>query len=133
MHQRVINPWNWQDDLGFVQANDVVGASRVVFCAGQFSGDEHGRPLHSGDMRRQLRQALANLETVLERAGLPLSAVVRLNYFTVDVDAFLEAIGELTDRLAAAGCRPASTLLGVTRLASPQLLVEIEATAVAET
>lgn len=132
MNSRVINPWSWQDDLGFVQANDVVGARRIVFCAGQFSGDADGRPLHIGDMRMQLSQALANLETVLGQAGLTLSAVVRLNYFTVDVDAFLEAIDELRERLASAGCRPASTLLGVTRLASPELLVEIEATAVAE-
>ena len=62
-------------------------------------------------------------------AGFALADVVRLNYFVTDVDAFFEA-GEIYGaRLAQAGCKPASTLLGVSRLAYPPLLVEIEATA----
>ncbi len=55
---------------------------------------------------------------------------MRLNIYTTDVDMFFEAYGPAAARLAEAGCRPASTLLGVTRLAFPELLVEIEATAV---
>jgi enamine deaminase RidA (YjgF/YER057c/UK114 family) len=57
--------------------------------------------------------------------------VIRLNYYATDVDAFLEAGEVVGTRLASAGCRPASTLLGVQRLAGPTLMVEIEATAVA--
>ena len=72
-----------------------------------------------------------NLATVLREAGFELSDVVRLNYYTTDIDRFLEAYGGLTTRLAESGCRPASTLLGVTGLAFPELMVEIEATAVA--
>jgi enamine deaminase RidA (YjgF/YER057c/UK114 family) len=56
--------------------------------------------------------------------------VVRLNYYTRDVAAFLEAGSTYGPRLHAAGCQPASTLLGVASLAFPDLLVEIEATAV---
>jgi len=67
----------------------------------------------------------------LREAGAELSDVVRLNIYTTDVDRFFEAYGATAGRLAEAGCRPASTLLGVTRLAYPELLVEIEATAVA--
>ena len=81
-------------------------------------------------MGAQLAQAMDNLETVLREAGAELSDVVRLNIYTTDVDAFFEGFGATAGRLAEAGCRPASTLLGVTRLASPELLVEIEATAV---
>ncbi len=47
-----------------------------------------------------------------------------------DARGFFEAYGTVAGRLAQAGCRPASTLLGVTRLAYPEMLVEIEATAV---
>ena len=54
-----------------------------------------------------------------------------LNYYTTDVDLLLQNWDALTTRLDAAGCRPASTLLGVTRLAFPDWLIEIEATAVA--
>jgi enamine deaminase RidA (YjgF/YER057c/UK114 family) len=131
MERKIINPWTWQDPLGFVQANDVSGAQRVLFCSGQTSVDADGRPLHPGDMQAQITQALNNLETILASAGLNLSNVVRLNFYTTDVDGFLAALQQPNQRLAQAGCRPASTLLGVARLAALELLVEIEATAVA--
>jgi enamine deaminase RidA (YjgF/YER057c/UK114 family) len=130
MERRVINPWTWQDQFGFVQANEISGARRVLFCAGQTSVDGDGRPLYAGDMSAQIVQALDNLETVLGQAGLSLSNVVRLNYYTTDVDQFMAAADVLGQRLGAAGCRPASTLLGVSRLAFPEILVEVEATVV---
>ena len=116
--------------MGYVQANEVAGAGRTIYCAGQGSVDGEGRPTHPGDMSAQMGQALDNLEAVLEEAGARLSDVVRLNIYTTDVDRFLEAYGSLAGRLAEVGCRPASTLVGVTRLAYPEMLVEIEATAV---
>ena len=130
MERRIINPWTWQDQLGYVQANDVEGAGRTIYCSGQGSLDEEGRPTHPEDMGAQLTQAMDNLETVLREAGAELSDVVRLNFYTTDVDRFFEASGVAIGRLAEAGCRPASTLLGVTRLAYPEMMVEIEATAV---
>ena len=131
MDRRIINPWKWQDQLGYVQANEVSGTQRTLFLAGQASVDEEGRPVHPENMGSQLTQSIDNLETVLREAGAELSDVVRLNIYTTDVDRFFEAYGATAGRLAEAGCRPASTLLGVTRLAYPELLVEIEATAVA--
>lgn len=130
MERRIINPWTWQDQLGYVQANEVSGVQRTLFLAGQASVDEEGRPVHPDDMGGQLARSMDNLETVLREAGAELSDVVRLNYYTTDVDRFFEAYGTAAGRLAEAGCRPASTALGVTRLAYPELLVEIEATAV---
>ena len=130
MERKIINPWEWQDQFGFVQANDISGAQRVLLCSGQTSVDAEGRPVHPGDMPAQITQTIDNLETVLNNAGLNLSDVVRLNYYTTDVDRFMEAAEVLGKRLGETGCRPASTLLGVTRLAFPELLVEIDATAV---
>ncbi len=121
----------WQDQFGFVQANEISDVRRVLVCAGQASFDGEGRPIHAGDMLSQLNQALDNLEAVLDGAGLRLSDVVRLNYFTTDVDAFVGSAEVLGSRLAGSGCRPASTLLGVQRLAFRELLIEVEATAVA--
>src|SRR5262245_54064036 len=129
MERRTINPWTWQDAFGFVQATEVGGATRTLLCSGQTSVDGEGRPLHKGDMAAQVRQALANVETVLQGAGLKLSDVVRLNYYTTDVDAFMASGAAGLGRLAEAGCRPASTLLGVARLFHPDILVEIEAMA----
>jgi enamine deaminase RidA (YjgF/YER057c/UK114 family) len=131
MERRIINPWTWQDAYGFVQANEISDARRVVVCAGQLAADADGHLVHPGDMRAQILQSLDNLETVLSEAGLTLANVVRLNYYTTDVDGFIAAGEALGGRLAAGGCRPASTLLGVARLAFAEQVVELEATAVA--
>ena len=127
---RAVNPWKWQDQFGFSQGIEVRGAERVLYCAGQTSVDADGAPMHAGDMAAQMNQALNNLETVLGQAGLTLANVVRLNYYTRDVAAFIEAGSIFGPRLHAAGCQPASTLLGVASLFHPDILVEIEATAV---
>ena len=131
MERKVINPWTWQDSFGFVQANEISGAERVLICSGQTSVDADGNPVHPGDMTAQLSLALDNLEAVLKQAGFKLSDVVRLNLYTTDVDAFFGAWEAMASRLAESGCRQASTLLGVSRLAFPELMIEIEATAVA--
>ena len=129
MERRTINPWTWQDDLGFVQANETTAAQRVLYCAGQASVGADGQALHPRDMRAQLNQCVDNLDTVLKAAGFTLSDVVRLNIYTTDVDAYFANLDIVTSRLVAAGCRSAGTLLGVSRLAIPDLLIEIEATA----
>lgn len=128
--RRIVNPWTWQDSRGFVQANEVQGAERMLYCAGVISVDDNGQPLHKGDMRAQAMRALDNLETILRQAGCELADVVRLIIYTTDMDSYLSVAPEVRARLAAAGCRPASTLLGVSRLAMLSLLIELEATAV---
>ena len=131
MERRTINPWNWQDRVGYVQANEISEYGRILLCAGQTATDSEGSPMHVEDMRAQISLALDNVETVLEHAGLDLSNVMRLNLYSTDVDRFIEESGVLWRRLAEANCKPAATLLGVVRLALPEYLVEIEATAVA--
>ena len=131
MERRAVNPWAWQDQFDFTHAIEVKSSQRTVYCAGQVSCDTEGLPLHAGDMEAQFNQALDNLETVLGQAGLALGDVVRLNYYVTDIHAFLEAVPKVGPRLREAGCKPASTLLGIDRLAAPQWIIEIEATAVA--
>lgn len=132
MERRTVNPWTWQDQFGFSHGQEVTGASRVLYCAGQTSTAPDGTTLHVDDMRAQTEAALDNLETVLREAGMTLADVVRLTYYVTDVDRYLaEGVEVVGSRLAAAGVQPASTLLGVPRLAFPEFLIEIEATAVA--
>ena len=126
---KAVNPWVWQDQFGFSQAIEVQGGQRVVYCSGQTSVDSSGNPLHARDIAKQVSQALDNLETVLKQTGLSLANVVRLNYYTTDVAAFLTAGPVFGPRLAAAGCRPAATLLAVAALFHADLMIEIEATA----
>jgi enamine deaminase RidA (YjgF/YER057c/UK114 family) len=129
MNKKTINPWEWQDNFGFAQGISIEGAQRTLLCAGQTSINAAGEPLHADDIGAQINQSLDNLEEVLAADGMTLSDVVRLNYYTTDMDAMMGAYPDLVARLNEAGCRPASTLLGVSRLAFPEFLVEIEATA----
>ena len=57
--------------------------------------------------------------------------IVRLNMYTTDVDAFMAVAADLVPIFAEDGCKPVSTLLGVTKLFEPEIMVELEATAVA--
>jgi enamine deaminase RidA (YjgF/YER057c/UK114 family) len=126
---RAINPWKWQDAYGYSQAVEVPAGWRWLVCAGQTSVDANGNPLHAGNMAAQLHQAIDNLEAVLKEAGLTLAHVVRLNYYTTDVAAYLRTAGEVAPRFAGCSTPPAGTLLGVAALFHPDILIEIEATA----
>jgi enamine deaminase RidA (YjgF/YER057c/UK114 family) len=130
MERRTINPWQWQERLGYAQAIEVSAGQRVLYCAGQTATSSAGQPQHVGDMGAQVMAALDNLEAVLKAAGYQLADLVRLNYYTTNVDAFFAHYSAVVRRLATAGCLPSGTLLGVTRLARPELLVEVEGTAV---
>jgi enamine deaminase RidA (YjgF/YER057c/UK114 family) len=127
MNRTAVNPWSWSVNFGFDQAELVEGHTRQLVCSGQTAVDADGNPQHSGDMAAQLNLALDNLETVLAQAGMTVTNLIRLNIYTTDIDAFLAQFSILSGRLD--GARYASTLLGVARLAVPELLIELEATA----
>jgi enamine deaminase RidA (YjgF/YER057c/UK114 family) len=125
-----VNPTEWSLRFGFNQAEIIEGYKRELVCAGQVAVDAEGNPQHPGDMAAQIRLALDNLQAVLEGAGMNFSNVVRLNMYTTDVDSFLQNAAVLAERLGAMGISPPGTLLGVSRLAFGELMVELEATAI---
>lgn len=129
MKQVPINPWNWQNQLGYAQAVEIPQGSHTLYCAGQAAMDANGQPVET-DMAGQIRLSLDNLETVLTQAGYSLANVVRLNMFTTSTEQFFAAYGQVVGRLKAANCLPSSTLTEVKALAFPQLMIEFEATAV---
>ncbi|GAB2952086.1 RidA family protein [Nonomuraea fastidiosa] len=131
MERTAVNPWPWSVDLGYNQAELVSGHTRTLYCSGQTAMSADGKPQHAGDMAAQLALSLDNLEAVLAEGGMSLANLVRLNVYTTDVDRVFEHYGVLAARLGAAGVAPATTMLGVTRLALPGLMVELEGTAVA--
>jgi enamine deaminase RidA (YjgF/YER057c/UK114 family) len=131
VERTAVNPWQWSVSMGFNQGEVVSGVERTLFCAGQTAVNAEGQPQHPGEMAAQVALATDNLEAVLAQAGMTLANVVRLNIYTVDVDAFFQHYGTLAARLGAAGVAPPGTLLGVSRLAFPELMLELEATAVA--
>ena len=130
VQRTAVNPVSWSAELGFNQGELVSGHTRTLYCSGQAATGEDGKPQHDGDMAAQLALSLDNLEAVLEEAGMSLANLVRLNVHTTDVDLLFAHYGVLAARLGAAGVAPATTMLWVTRLALPGLLVELEGTAV---
>ena len=131
MERTAVNPWAWSVELGFNQGELVSGHTRTLYCSGQTAMNGDGEPQHDGDMAAQVALSLDNLEAVLGAAGMSLANLVRLTVYTTDVDALFPHYGVLASRLAAAGVAPPTTMLGVTRLAVPGQMVELEGTAVA--
>lgn len=129
MKRTPIDPWTWSLNLGYHQAEMIEGASRQLICAGQTSVDAEGNPQHPDDMRSQITLALDNLQTVLQAADMGLANVTRLNIYTTDVDDAVKNFDVLGERLGPLGAAPPMTLLGVTRLALSELMIEFEATA----
>ncbi|MDQ7810336.1 RidA family protein [Amycolatopsis sp. A133] len=131
MERTAVNPVTWSHALGFNQGEVVSGQTRTLYCSGQTSTDAEGKPRHEGDIAAQLALSVDNLEAVLAEAGMSLANLVRLNVYTTDVDGLFPHYGVLAARLGAAGVAPATTMLGVSRLAIPGQQVELEGTAVA--
>lgn len=131
MERTAINPVSWSQSLGFNQGEVVSGTTRTLYISGQTAMNANGEPEHQGDIAAQLALAVDNLEAVLAEAGMSLANLVRLNVYTTDVDALFPHYGVLAGRLGAARVAPTTTMLGVTRLAIPGQLLELEGTAVA--
>ena len=129
MQRTAVNPWNWSVKLGYNQAEIIDKPARYLICAGQTAVDGEGNPQHVGDMRGQIGLALDNLEAVLTAADMGLSDIIRISVFTTDVDEALRNFDLLGKRFGQVQSSPPMTLLGVSRLAVPGLLFEIEATA----
>ncbi len=125
-----VNPVTWSVQMGFNQGELVCGHTRTLYCSGQTAMSGDGKPQHAGDMAAQLTLSLDNVEAVLGKAGMSLANLVRLNVYTTDVDLLFQHYGVLASRLAASEVAPTTTMLGITRLAIPGQMVELEATAV---
>jgi enamine deaminase RidA (YjgF/YER057c/UK114 family) len=131
LERTAVNPWTWSLAMGYNQGELVSGHARTLYCSGQTAMGAAGQPQHASDMAAQLALSLDNLEAVLREAGMSLANLVRLNVYTTGVDLLFQHYGVLASRLGAAGVAPTTTMLGVTRLALPALMVELEGTAVA--
>lgn len=131
MERIAVNPWDWSIKLGYNQAEVIDGATRQVVCSGQTAVDGEGNPQYPGDMRAQISLALDNLEAVLKGADMDLSNIVKLGVYVTDIDEALKNFDVMGMRFGPHRVSPPMTLLGVTRLAIPELVFEIEATAAA--
>jgi reactive intermediate/imine deaminase len=105
----------------------VVKVGNLLFISGQVAFDANGKLVGENDMKAQVKQVLENLKTALASQKADFSHVVKINTYTTDVEAFLAAAEVRAEYFK--GNLPASTLVQISKLARPGLLVEIEAIA----
>lgn len=114
----------WEPIVGYSRA---VRVGPHVWVAGTTATDGKGRIVGRDDPQAQMRQALWNLERALQRAGASLKDVVRTRMFVTNMDHW-EVIGREHGRVFGS-IRPVATMVEVSRLISPEMLVEVEAEA----
>ncbi len=102
----------------------IVAEGRFLFTSGITSRDDAGDIVGVGAMAAQVGQVFANLEDVLRRVGADFSRVVKFTIYVTDIELYRDALGDAPAFMTGA---PASTLIEISRLASPELMVEAEA------
>ena len=107
----------------------IVRAGNTLYIAGQVGADAQGKVVGPG-MTEQLEQVLKNLQIALKSQGADFSHVTKITIYVTDVDAFRAPDAAAIRAKYFGANRPASTLVGISRLAAPEYKVEIEAIAV---
>ncbi|MCJ7509493.1 MAG: RidA family protein [Dehalococcoidia bacterium] len=123
--KKVFSVSPYEDVIGFSRA---VRVGDLVFVSGTVAWGPDGKLVGAGDVYAQAKQTLANIEGYLREAGATLKDVVRTRIYLTDIGRWQEVAR--AHREAFGGVRPASSMLEISGLAEPEMLVEIEAVAV---
>ncbi len=124
-HSRIKSGAPWEPVMGYCRA---VRAGRTVAVSGSAAIDADGQLVGEGDMYEQSCQCIRVISKALEAAGCTLQDVIRTRTYVTDI-AQWEAVAKAhSDAFGAAP--PATTLVEVTRLIDPAMLVEMEADAI---
>ena len=128
MNKEYVNP----KELGaapkfYSHAVTVSGPGKLIHVSGQVSWGPDGELVGAGDMRAQCQQVFKNLTNVLRAAGAGWSDIIKMNSYMVNLNADnVAAFRETRSAYLKPGQMPASTLVGVTSLVQPELLLEVE-------
>jgi enamine deaminase RidA (YjgF/YER057c/UK114 family) len=111
----------------------VARGARTIYISGQVATDEEGRVVGEGDIAAQTTQVMQNLGLALKAAGASYSNIVKITTFVVGYKPELRPIiGKARSAFFEGMEPPASTLVGVSALAAPEWMIEIEAVAVVD-
>jgi enamine deaminase RidA (YjgF/YER057c/UK114 family) len=108
----------------------VSGTGRMVFIAGQVARDSKGNTVGKGDMRAQMEQVGENIKVCLEAAGASLSDLVQTTTFVTDIDEYFKHPD--VRRRYFGSALPTSAAIEVRRLASADLMIEVQSVAIVD-
>jgi enamine deaminase RidA (YjgF/YER057c/UK114 family) len=127
MPRQDTNPEELHPAPGFSHVTEAKG-TRLVYFAGQLALDQEFGILGGDDLGEQTKAAMRNLETAMKAVGVGWDDIVRRTIFTLHPTEY-EVITAAIDEVTGGADYPAQTIIGVTGLAVPGCLIEIECTA----
>ena len=129
-HREVINPSTIHDTIGYSHITIPKGR-KLVFISGQVAWDKNMNVVEVDDLAKQTDMVYQNIEHALNEIGATWDHIAKTTIFTTEPHEY-EIIGGITAKYFGDTPPPAQTIIGVTGLALPEFLIEIEATVVME-